>query len=319
MKDSEFTIATFPRRLVNNLSLRRALDQTCFPHRLIGNSDLLISSVASPISATEGSLYFVTDAFLRAEVSHMQLPEGSCLITPREISVSDGIAQVIADEPLGLFLSLLPFVLGWSGKPEDKFNNVLIRDQSGHIAPSVRLGKGSLIGDGVTIGEGTFIGRNCIIHDDVSIGDNVFIQDNVVIGSVGLGYYLSSLGERLFFPHIGSVWIESNVVIGSGSVLVRGQLGDTVLEQSCRLGNLVNISHNVVVKHGAVLSSSVCVAGGAEIGADCKIGVGAMINAKIKVGARSAVGLGSVVTKSLPADSKVFGVPAKSLPTMRDF
>jgi acetyltransferase-like isoleucine patch superfamily enzyme len=61
------------------------------------------------------------------------------------------------------------------------------------------------------------------------------------------------------------------------------------------------------------------VAGGTNIGKDCNIAAGVKINAKINIGDSVQIGLGSVVTKTLPGGYSFFGNPAKVLPTMRSF
>jgi len=102
-------------------------------------------------------------------------------------------------------------------------------------------------------------------------------------------------------------------------VIVRGQLDDTVVGARCRLGNLVNVGHNVKIGDDSAISSSTCIAGGAVIGARCNIGIGVAINAKVRIGDDCQVGLGSAVTKSVADGVSVFGNPAKPLPTMGRF
>jgi len=202
---------------------------------------------------------------------------------------------------------------------------------SARIAPGVMIGEHTVIGSNTVIGAGTIIGRFCRIGANVSIGhhctledgtwvgDGAFIQHQVVIGSIGLGYHLTAMGERLLFPHLGIAIVGEDAVIGCGSVIVRGQLDDTQLGRAVRLGNLVNIGHNVKVGDDCALSSGVVVAGGATIGPRCNIGIGAMVNAKIQLGSDCQIGMASVVTKSLSDNSSVFGNPARALPTMGRF
>jgi acetyltransferase-like isoleucine patch superfamily enzyme len=52
------------------------------------------------------------------------------------------------------------------------------------------------------------------------------------------------------------------------------------------------------------------IAGGSSIGDNSVISLGSKINEKIKIGKNCFVGIGSVVTKSFNANSKIFGNPA---------
>jgi acetyltransferase-like isoleucine patch superfamily enzyme len=54
-------------------------------------------------------------------------------------------------------------------------------------------------------------------------------------------------------------------------------------------------------------------AGRTEIGKNCYVGSGSNIIDNIKVGDGTLVGLGTTLLKSLPANSKVVGNPARSI------
>jgi len=53
------------------------------------------------------------------------------------------------------------------------------------------------------------------------------------------------------------------------------------------------------------------IAGTVRLEEDCWIGAGAIIYPNITIGARSIVGAGAVVTKDVPPNTVVVGVPAK--------
>jgi UDP-3-O-[3-hydroxymyristoyl] glucosamine N-acyltransferase len=172
---------------------------------------------------------------------------------------------------------------------------------------------------GVTVQADCSIGAHCFIGGNAHIAQGTVIQNNVSIGGVGLGFHFDQDGNRLFFPHLGAVLIGANAVIGSGCVIARGQLTDTVIGAGSRLGNLVNVGHNVRIGENCAISSGTSMAGGVHMGDECHVGVGVCFNAKIQIANRCRIGMGSVVTKSLPAGASVFGNPAKLLPTMDSF
>jgi len=60
-----------------------------------------------------------------------------------------------------------------------------------------------------------------------------------------------------------------------------------------------------------LIGSNVSVSGCSEIGESCYVGSGSRIIQEIKIGNRSLIGMGSVVIKSVPAETVVAGCPAK--------
>jgi serine O-acetyltransferase len=79
--------------------------------------------------------------------------------------------------------------------------------------------------------------------------------------------------------------------------------GGIVIGEGCVIGKNVNISQGVTI--GRTLS------GYPVIGNNVYIGAGAIIIGDITVGNNVAIGAGAVVTKSVPDNCCVAGVPAK--------
>jgi UDP-3-O-[3-hydroxymyristoyl] glucosamine N-acyltransferase len=341
---------SFPRRLKTPTradallrSLQVAAHDESKTLTLRGNPSACIDSIANPSDAELGSLIFCRAMEPARLQALLESTRASVVFAPSDaplaLALSPEQALLTSADPLanfiraiGLFELLAPSSRATesvaTAKPSP--NGATIAP-SATIAPGVTIGEQSFIGSDTVIGAGTIIGRHCQIGERVTIGqhctledgtvvgDGAFIQHSVVIGSVGLGYHFTATGERQLFPHLGIVIVGEQTVIGSGSVIVRGQLDDTQLGRAVRLGNLVNIGHNVKVGDDCALSSGVVVAGGASIGPRCNIGIGAMVNAKIRLGSDCQVGMASVVTKSINDGSSVFGNPARALPTMGHF
>ena len=341
---------SFPRRLKSPTcadallrSLQDAAHDGSKTLTLRGNPSARIDSVANPSDAEPGSLIFCRAMEPARLQALLESTRASVIFAPGDaplgLALGSEQALLTSADPLasfiraiGLFELLAPSSRAMQSVATDEpGSNGPTIAPSATIAPGVTIGEQSFIGSETVIGAGTMIGRHCQIgakvtigqhctlEDGTVVGDGAFIQHSVVIGSIGLGYHFTATGERLLFPHLGIVILGEQVVIGSGSVIVRGQLDDTQLGRAVRLGNLVNIGHNVKLGDDCALSSGVVVAGGTSIGPRCNIGIGAMVNAKIQLGSDCQVGMGSVVTKSLNDGSSVFGNPARALPTMGHF
>lgn len=84
-----------------------------------------------------------------------------------------------------------------------------------------------------------------------------------------------------------------------------------VLNLNCMVGHDCVIGDFVTVSPGANVSGNVKIGEGAYIGANSCIIQGKSVNEKIEIGRGSTVGAGAVVTKSIPADIIVKGVPAR--------
>lgn len=209
-------------------------------------------------------------------------------------------------------------VLAYFYKSEDYEN------PSARIEPSAIV-RTSDIGQNVYIGEGTFIdkdvklGNNVVIQHNVTIqgkvmiGDNTLIQSGASIGSSGFGYYAEGDGTRTCVPHLGGVMIGKNVRIGSLACIQRGCLADTIIEDFARIDNLCNISHNDIIKRGAMVVVGTVVAGSSIIGEDTWIGPGTLVNDGVIIGDRTYCGTGSVVIEDLPEEKVVVGIPARVL------
>jgi sugar O-acyltransferase (sialic acid O-acetyltransferase NeuD family) len=100
-----------------------------------------------------------------------------------------------------------------------------------------------------------------------------------------------------------NVLIMAGVVITSNAVI-----GDHV----CILPNTV-IHHDVIVGAWSLIGSGVTIAGGVAIGENCYVGSGSSIIHGVKLGDHVLVGLGSNVIRSIPADAKVAGNPARQI------
>mmetsp|Transcript_6345 Transcript_6345/g.14349 ORF Transcript_6345/g.14349 Transcript_6345/m.14349 type:complete len:338 (+) Transcript_6345:441-1454(+) len=164
---------------------------------------------------------------------------------------------------------------------------------SAYVAASARLGKHCYIGHNVVIEDDVEIGDDCIIESgslidfNVKIGQRARIDANVAIshatigndvvilpgariGQDGFGFSTSNgVHKRIY--HAGHVIIGNDVEIGANTCIDRGSAKDTIIEDHCRIDNLVQIGHNIHIKQGTILAAQVGIAGSSTIGSYCML------------------------------------------------
>ncbi|HEV2835047.1 MAG TPA: bifunctional UDP-N-acetylglucosamine diphosphorylase/glucosamine-1-phosphate N-acetyltransferase GlmU [Pyrinomonadaceae bacterium] len=183
-----------------------------------------------------------------------------------------------------------------------------------YISPEAEIGRDSIIYPDVTIEGKSVIGDNCVIRAGVRItnsrlGDNVTVKDHSIIVDSEVASNCS-VGP---FAHLRmNATLEEKATVGNfvevkKSRLKRGAkamhltyLGDATIGERTNIGaGTVTCNYDGVRKHETVIED------------DVKIGSDTMLVAPVRVGSRSVTGAGSVVTKDVPPDSLVAGVPAE--------
>lgn len=110
------------------------------------------------------------------------------------------------------------------------------------------------------------------------------------------------------FAKIGFYGIE----IGKGANI----LTDAIITSNIKIGTGCLINKQVMIGHDVILEDFVELAPGAKIGGHCKIGsytfvgMNAIILPRVKIGKNVVVASGAVVTKDVPDNCMVAGIPA---------
>ena len=151
-----------------------------------------------------------------------------------------------------------------------------------------------------------------IIEENVSIGDETSVWDNVHIRqstSIGKQCIIGGKSTIAYGVRIGnrckinsSVYICTEVTIEDGVMISAGTIFTNDRFPRATSPDLKTLRSSDPDEH----TESTLVCEGATIGAGCIIG------SNLIIGRWAMVGLGSVVTKSIPAFHLVLGSPAKS-------
>jgi len=181
---------------------------------------------------------------------------------------------------------------------------------SARRGPGVTIGEYSVVGDGVEIGEGTELRHHVVLHEGTRVGCRCLIKSHTVIGEEGFGFEFEEDGTPVRIPHYGHVVIGDDVEIGAMNVIARATLGETRLADHVKTDDHVFIAHNVTVGENSVIIAGAEISGSVRIGRNVWIAPQACILNQLEIGDEALVGLGAVVTKSVPPNVIVAGNPA---------
>jgi len=186
------------------------------------------------------------------------------------------------------------------------------------IHPDAQIGKNVYIGantviENCTIGDDTIIDANVHIYSPVIIGKHCVVKSGAVLGGMGFGFEKDENGNLFRFPQIGNLFIGDYVEIGANTCIDRGALSDTIIGDYCKINNLCHIAHNNKIGKNVVITAQVNISGSNVIEDDVWIAPNATIRGWITIGKGATIGMGSVVTKDVPAGETWIGNPARKL------
>lgn len=160
---------------------------------------------------------------------------------------------------------------------------------------SVRVHPTALVEDGVQLGDGTSV------WDSVHIRKNAVIGEQCIIGEKSYVAYDVRIGNRVKINAMvyicANVTVEDGVMISAGTVFTNDRFPRATTSDLRALRSSDPDEHTLPT----------LVREGATIGASCTIGN------DLVIGRFAMVGMGSLVTKSLPDFHLALGHPARSI------
>ncbi|MCL4269922.1 MAG: bifunctional UDP-N-acetylglucosamine diphosphorylase/glucosamine-1-phosphate N-acetyltransferase GlmU [Anaerolineales bacterium] len=159
------------------------------------------------------------------------------------------------------------------------------------------------------IGEGNIIGPNSIIRDSkigkrckvlASVMEGALLEDDVDMGPFARLRKGAHLGNHVHMGNFGEVkdsYLAEGVKMGHFSYIGNAQIG-----ANTNIGaGTITCNYDGEKKHPT------------EIGEDVFIGSDTMLVAPLKIGDGARTGAGAVVTKDVPEDTLVVGMPARAI------
>jgi len=295
-----------------------------FSARLVGDGQVEVSGLAPLGDAFPHHLAFLANPLYRkealnskagclivseADYEFLSHPESTCktknfLVTQNPYALFARISQSFEQK------STLSSTVGIH--PSAVIEEGAIVAKSASIGPFCHIGKNAKVGANtvlkghVSLGHGASIGSDALIYPNVTIyhdcqlGDRTIIHSGTVIGSDGFGFAPDlAAGEWVKVPQVGKVVIGHDVEIGSNTSVDRGALGDTVIEDGCKIDNLVQIAHNVHIGSLTVIAGNTAIAGSTRIGKMCMIGGSSSLSGHLTIADRTTISGGTTIIRSI--------------------
>ncbi len=177
-------------------------------------------------------------------------------------------------------------------------NYTLLAGQLRGIHPTARIHSTALIEEDVVIGARTAVWNNVHIRHDARIGEECIVGEKTYIA------YGVDIGHRVkinaFVYICAAVTIEDGVMLSAGTIFTNDRFPRAATPDLRRLRPSQPDEHTrpTLVKQGAT------------------IGAGCVIGNDLAIGRFAMIGMGALVTKSVPDFHLAAGHPAKSLGTV---
>ena len=300
---------------------------------LAGDGEILINGLNGVNEAKEGDLAFILNA---KAMELIKTTKASCLVVPKNIMGKFDKPIIKVDNPSIAFSRIIEFIMPERIPHPKGIHPTAVIAKTAEISKGAALGPYTIVEEGASIGtnttiypfcyigKNTKIGKNCIIYpnvvirEEVTIGNGVIIHPGGVIGGDGFGYDSQKDGTYIKIPQLGTVVIEDDVELGACVTIDRARFNKTVIGKGSKIDNMVQIAHNVIIGPNCVIAAQSGIAGSAEIGKNVIFGGQVGVKDHVKVGDFVIAGAKTGIHKSYPANTVLFGYPAKPVEKARE-
>ena len=263
---------------------------------LRGDPSVTVRRLASLRKADTESISFLVRPQQReaAHASHAV----AYIVSPRLVDDLPADANLLIDpDPYGAYARLAQ----WFDARVNPRPSAGIAEGA-HVHPDARVAASAVIEPGAVIGAGAVVG------DDSSVGEDSLIHSGAVIGADGFGFAPKKGGGWTKIPQLGAVVIGNRVEIGACTCVDRGALDDTVIEDGCKIDNLVQIAHNVRIGADTAIAACAGIAGSAVIGKRVQIGGASGIFGHISICDDAVVSTMTLISKSITKPAFYSGI-----------
>ncbi len=300
--------------------------------KLIGDSDVIINSIARIDEAGKGALTFL---YLDSFEKYFASTGASAIFVKPDFNKSrSDISYILVKEPEKAFAYILKKFFSPKFKL-DGIDKTAFVDSTSLLGKNVTLGKNVVIGpncqigdnvrifhntvllENIEVGNETILFQNVSVREDCKIGERVIIHPGTVIGADGFGYQKDAEGVYNKVPQIGNVIIEDDVEIGANSTIDRAALGSTIIGKGSKIDNLVQIAHNVSLGKNTIMSAQSGISGSVKVGNNSIIAGQVGISGHLEIGDNVILIAQSGVSKSITKPGIYFGSPAKDFKTAK--
>jgi len=294
--------------------------------KIIGDSKVIIKSVASIDKAKDGDISFIN----KKKYKHLleKSKASAVIITP---DVSEGYSgnALINTDPYLTFAKVLKIFYEKNDLQDSISSQASISDNASIgksvtinakavIEKNVSIGDESSVGAGTVVGNNVEIGKNVRIHPNVTIypdckiGDSAIIHSGAVIGADGFGFAPQNDKSWFKILQIGNVVIGKDVEIGANNTIDRAAMGSTIIGDGVKLDNQIHIGHNVSIGEHSALAACTVIGGSTRIGKRCQIGGASAIAGHLTIVDDVIITGNSMVIKSIDESGMYSsGIPAE--------
>ncbi len=302
-----------------------------FSARLVGSGSISVDGFAPLSEADSSKLAFLANPLYRNEAlssdaAGLIVSDSDFEYLSNQEQASKNRAYLITKNPYALFARISQEFAKVNAQnfkagihPSAVIEEGALVASSAHIGPFCHVSKGAKVGERVVLLSHVHLGQDASIGDDskiyanvtvyhgCSLGQRNIIHSGTVIGSDGFGFAPDlAAGEWVKVPKVGNVIIGDDVEIGSNTSIDRGAMANTVIENGCKIDNLVQIAHNVHVGALTVIAGNTAVAGSTTIGKMCMIGGSTSFSGHLKIADQTTISGGTTIIRSIEKSGQHF-------------